>query len=117
MHFSYRLLSYITRGGRSGLGGWRFCSLEKGVLKYFYSLKFTNFLKDVILYVKQLKIMVLSPSNRVLKFFLQSEDWGGRESCFLCMLLGMLNLFPMHHGTKPLTPPLGINDCSLSWPG
>ncbi len=66
--------SFITRGG---IRIWRglekevliFFWFENGVLMFFCSLKFTNFLKYVIFYVK-LKFMVLAHSEEILKLFL-----------------------------------------------
>ncbi len=50
-------------------GCWSFFSLENKVLKLFCSLKFTNFLKDVILYIKQLIFMILTHSKGVVNLF------------------------------------------------
>ncbi len=46
-----------------------FFTLENGVLISFYGLKFTNFLKDVIFYVKQLKFMAVAHIRGVSKLF------------------------------------------------
>ncbi len=54
---------WVEDVGRMGIGfvvhlkmGVEVCSLENWVLKYFLQSKFTNFIKDVILYVKAIEI-------------------------------------------------------------
>ncbi len=78
--------------GEGGLifgGGVRCFALENEVLKFICSLKFTNFLKDVNLHVKQLKFILLAHSmGCFFIFFMQS-----RGVKVFCVLLGVLKFF------------------------
>ncbi len=80
-----------------------------GVEGFAAVLKSINFLKDVILYVKHLKFMVLAYSGGVSKFFAVRGDEG-----FLCAFRDT-EVFSLHPDTKSLTPsPQVINDHSLT---
>ncbi len=109
---------FITRGRSQGFGGGegvRVFLLEKGVLKVFFCLKigcwslfcrikFTDFVKDVTSYEKQLKFMVLAHSKGGVESFFEV---GSKFFFCLIKILGVLNLFCCILTQNPWPPPSG----------
>ncbi len=112
--------SHLLLEWGSGIGAWGLCLLVKRVLtffplemgcwSFFCSFKFPNFLKDVILYVKQLKFVVLTHSKGALKVCC----WQGGWVKVFCMLLGVLKVLHYILTPNPWPPLMVINEYSLS---
>ncbi len=84
-----------------------------GFLRFVYSLNFTNLLKDVIFYSKQLKFMVPPHSKGVLKLWV---FFAARVVLrFLPHTFRGVEFFSLHPDSKSPTPPLVINDHSLNY--
>ncbi len=79
------------------LRGWGFIFAWKRGVKVFL---LENVLKDVILYVKQLKFMVLAHSKLVLKVFL----WSGGVKVFLYAFSCVEGFSPQPDTKSPTSP-------------
>ncbi len=87
------MVIYYEKGWGWVFGGWVFFDwkmgvevcfcLKMGCWNIFCSLKFINFLKDVIFYVKQLKFMVLTHFKGVLKFFFFCSHGECQDFCHM----------------------------------